>query len=242
VSDVRAATGDLSRAFKPLDCWWTVAVIDPIAIRILPPLLRLRWVTPNRMSAIAFAVGIVSVARFATGHWTSAALLYELRFLLDCLDGKIARVRRTSSAFGASFDQLADYLTVPAAYAAIGWTLAEAGHLRPELAFMTALMSTILAIVELSLSLVRAGSVTADQSAPGSSGRVVTWFRRHRLILTPWTVEAETVGLFLGPLFLRGAALGHLELAVAAVYLAYTVVDIVFLARETRARDAHAAA
>jgi phosphatidylglycerophosphate synthase len=231
-------------AVKPVDSWWTVAVVDPIAVRMLAPLARLAWVTPDGLTAAAFAVGIVSVAAFATGHLAIGAVLYEVRFLLDCLDGKLARVRGTTSAAGAAFDRLADSLTVPAAYAAIGWTLAQRHDWSSSLVLSVALMATTVSVCELSLELVRRGapaSTSASTSiAPGggtASIALVRWMRRHRLTLRPWTVEAETVGLFLGPLVLSGASLGDLELAVAGGYAVFVAIDIWFIAAATRRLD-----
>ena len=227
---------DLSRATKPVDCWWTVVAIDPVAVRLLPSLVRLSWLTPNGITAVAFVVGIASVAMLATGHLVAGALLYELRFLLDCLDGKLARVRGVSSPLGAAGDRLADAFTVPAAYAAIGWTLAGQRHWSHSLVLVVALMASMVTVTELSLEAVRRGQVPTPDVHAGEARGVVGWMRRHRLTLRPWTVEAETVGLFLGPLLLRGHALADLQLAVAVVYAVFIVVDVALLVRAAGAQ------
>ena len=228
---------DLSRAVKPIDCWWTVAAVDPVAMRVLPRLARLHWVTPNGITAFAFGAGGVAVALFATGHLLAGAVVYELRFFLDCLDGKLARVRRTSSPFGAAFDRLADALTVPAAYAAIGWTLAQRGVWSHTWVLAVALMAALVTVCELSLEAVRAsGGASPASVQPGSPG-ILGWMRRHRLTLRPWTVEAETLGLFVGPLLLGGELLARLQLAVAAVYAVFLVVDVCLMARAATAQQ-----
>lgn len=227
---------DLSPALKPVDCWWTVAVIDPAAMRVLPLLLRLRRATPNVVTGVAFVVGIASFIAFAGSWWVAGALLYELRFFLDCLDGKIARVRRLSSPAGAMFDRLADMVTVPAIYGVIGWRLADAGHLPARLALLTASAAVLVSGVEAVLEVVRLKEAAAPAAPAPVTGAVVGWARRHRLTLRPWTVEAETVGLFLGPLLLRGRALGGLELAMVAVYAVFVLVDLVFIFRTVRGK------
>ncbi|MBV9098252.1 MAG: CDP-alcohol phosphatidyltransferase family protein [Frankiaceae bacterium] len=224
---------DRSRAVKPIDCWWTVAVIDPVAVRVLPAIVGRRSITPNGITAVAFVVGGVSVGLFAAGHLVAGAVCYELRFFLDCLDGKLARVRRQSSPFGAAFDRLADSITVPAAYAAIGWTLAERHAWSHTWVFAVALMAAMVMVCELSLDTAKAtvghapASSTPDQPAAG----VVAWMRRHRLTLRPWTVEAETVGLFLGPLLLHGKSLAQVQWAIAAVYVVFAVADVMLMVR-----------
>lgn len=223
---------DRQRAVKPIDCWWTVAAIDPIAVRILPWFVRWRAVTPNRITALAFVVGAVSVALFGTGHLVAGALCYELRFFLDCLDGKVARVRGESSALGAAFDRLADSVTVPAAYAAIGWTLAERHAWSHAWVLAVALMAALVTVFELSLESVKASIRFVEPTAPADTVRgFAAWMRRHRFTLRPWTVEAETVGLFLGPLLLHGAGLARLQWAVAAVYAVFVAVDVALIGR-----------
>ena len=47
------------------------------------------------------------------------AVLFEVRFLVDCLDGKVARARGLTSARGAAFDLATDVVTITLAYSAI---------------------------------------------------------------------------------------------------------------------------
>ena len=225
-----SASIDRARAVKPIDCWWTVAVIDPVAVRVLPPIARRRSITPNRITAFAFAVGAVSVALLAAGHLVAGAVCYELRFFLDCLDGKLARVRRESSAFGAAFDRLADSVTVPAAYAAIGWTLAERHAWSHTWVFAVAFMAAMVTVCELSLEAVKTSAQHVAATA-GTGRGVAAWMRRHRLTLRPWTVEAETIGLFLAPLLAHGAVLADLQWAIAAVYVVFVAADIALIGR-----------
>lgn len=222
---------DLRRAAKSIDAWWTVLVIDPVAIRMLPLLLRIEWVTPNLVTAVAFVVGAGAVTLFALGHLVAGALLYELRFFIDCLDGKIARVRAISSTAGAALDRTADSLSVPAAYAALGLVLAHRHGVSPSWALLPALMSCLVSVLELSLELLLKQLPPAappmDTAGSGPRG----FLTRHRLRLLPWTVEAETVGLFLAPLTLTGHRLGVVELVVAAGYGVFIVIDLAEMAR-----------
>ena len=229
---------DLAAAAKPVDSWWTVAMVDPVAIRVLPSLLRLRRATPNAVTGLAFVVGLVSIALFAGGHWVLGALAYELRFFLDCLDGKIARVRRLSSPTGALFDRLADMVSIPAAYGAIGFVLAAHGDLPERLALLVPALALLVAGLEAVLETVRLRAPAAGPGLAAPATGLIGWARRHRFTLRPWTVEAETLGLFLGPLVLRGTALGTWELAVGGVYVVFALVDLGLLARAIGATQA----
>ncbi|GAA1638860.1 CDP-alcohol phosphatidyltransferase family protein [Actinoplanes couchii] len=103
------------RTYKRRDAWWTVWLVDPLA----GPLVRLvspwKWVTPNLLSFGAFVLGLGAAAAFwqADYQWLLAgALLYHLAFVLDCMDGKIARLNGTGSLFGQWLDYVFDRLRV----------------------------------------------------------------------------------------------------------------------------------
>ncbi|BCJ40883.1 hypothetical protein GCM10010168_48170 [Actinoplanes ianthinogenes] len=103
------------RTYKARDAWWTVWLVDPLASRLVWVVAPWRWVTPNRLTAAAFVVGLGSAAAFwHQGYpWVLlGALLFHLSFVLDCMDGKIARLNGTGSLFGTWLDYVFDRLRV----------------------------------------------------------------------------------------------------------------------------------
>jgi phosphatidylglycerophosphate synthase len=103
------------RTYKRRDAWWTVWLVDPLA----GPLVRLvapwKWATPNFLSLAAFAVGLGAAACFWQGEYVwllAGALLFHLAFVLDCMDGKIARLNGNGSIFGTWLDYVFDRLRV----------------------------------------------------------------------------------------------------------------------------------
>ncbi|WP_221322646.1 CDP-alcohol phosphatidyltransferase family protein [Actinoplanes sp. L3-i22] len=103
------------RTYKAGDAWWTVWLVDPLAARLVWLVSPWRWVTPNRITVAAFVVGAGSAAAFYqfTYAWLFVgAVLYHLSFVLDCIDGKIARLNGTGSVFGAWLDYVFDRLRV----------------------------------------------------------------------------------------------------------------------------------
>lgn len=218
---------DLTRAKKPVDAWWTVLVVDPVAVRVLPALLAVDWMTPNLVTGVAFVAGGVAVALFALGHFAIAAIVYEVRFLLDCLDGKIARVRSLSSPLGASLDRTADSLIVPAAYAALGIALADRHALAHTWSLLPALMACTLTGLELSLELFNSRlPARADREEPPDPNGIRARMARHRLRVLPWTVEVEAAGLFIAPIALNHHALGITLLVIAGVYALFCLINL----------------
>jgi phosphatidylglycerophosphate synthase len=103
------------RTYKPRDAWWTVLLVDPLAARLVQLVAPYRRVTPNVLTLIATGFGLAAAFCFAeqTRWWLVAgALLFHVSFVVDCMDGKIARLNGTGSPFGAWFDFVFDRLRV----------------------------------------------------------------------------------------------------------------------------------
>jgi hypothetical protein len=84
----------------------------PAARALLPILGRIKWLTPNHVTYthIAFGLAAASLVAFTEGKgWLVLAfILCEVRMILDCFDGVLARARGTSSPFGRALDEIAD--------------------------------------------------------------------------------------------------------------------------------------
>jgi phosphatidylglycerophosphate synthase len=103
------------RTYKRRDAWWTVWLVDPLASRLVWLVSPWRWVTPNRITVGAFILGLGAAASFLQqSYWWLflGAVLFHLSFVLDCMDGKIARLNGTGSVFGAWLDYVFDRLRV----------------------------------------------------------------------------------------------------------------------------------
>ena len=79
--------------------------------------LTLRAVLPNAITAAALCSGLTGVrfaiaaASGAVGDWQKALLAIVLAGVLDGIDGRIARLLKAQSRFGAELDSLADSLS-----------------------------------------------------------------------------------------------------------------------------------
>jgi phosphatidylglycerophosphate synthase len=103
------------RTYKPRDAWWTVLLVDPLAARLVRLVAPHRRITPNMLTVLATVIGLGAAACFAmqTRWWLVAgALLFHVSFVVDCMDGKIARLNGTGSIFGAWFDFVFDRIRV----------------------------------------------------------------------------------------------------------------------------------
>lgn len=78
--------------------------------------------SPNAITILATAIGLVSAAVFGLGTYSTgimAALLFQLAAVIDCCDGEVARLTFTESPFGAWLDIAMDNIVHMAIFAGI---------------------------------------------------------------------------------------------------------------------------
>ena len=82
-----------------------------------PRRIPFRAMIPNAVTALALCFGLTGVSLAIGGHWERALGSVILAGVLDGLDGRIARLLRAQSKFGAELDSLSDNIafgTAPA--------------------------------------------------------------------------------------------------------------------------------
>jgi phosphatidylglycerophosphate synthase len=108
---------------KPKDILWNRFVARPLAAVLLVPLAKTS-VTPNQITFLSLFVFVAAMAGLALlpGHlWLLAAAAgLELSYVLDCVDGQLARLRHRASPVGAHLDFLMDELKAFLLVAACG--------------------------------------------------------------------------------------------------------------------------
>jgi hypothetical protein len=100
----------LDSAVKGSDGFFTTFFVSPYS-KYIARWAAHRGLTPNQVTMISLAVGLVAAAAFATGErpgLVAGAILLQLAFTLDCVDGQLARYTRTFSKLGAWLDSIFD--------------------------------------------------------------------------------------------------------------------------------------
>ncbi len=103
------------RTCRARDSWWTVGMVDPLAVRLVRLIANHTSITPNQLTVASMFMGLGAAACFAVGIWPlliAGAVLYYLCFLLDCMDGKLARLTDRESLFGSWMDYIFDRFRV----------------------------------------------------------------------------------------------------------------------------------
>lgn len=80
---------------------------------------------PNILTLVGLCAGLVAMRFALEGRWDRAAALIVVAAIIDGLDGRLARLLKATSRFGAEFDSLADFLSfgVAPAFILYLWTL-----------------------------------------------------------------------------------------------------------------------
>ena len=222
---------------KQRDAWWTVLVVDPIAIRVTHAVRDWNWITPNRVSLAGVVLGVASGILFLEGQLAVGAVCFEIRFLFDCIDGKLARLRGQSSPQGAFLDLAGDKVMIAWNFAGLSWHVASEGVVPGYLPIVLVgayLVRSWLILYRMMLN-ARDGSDWESRfglMAPSRAGDYRRWMADRRLVGRPMSIDVENLTCFVGPLL--GAVLtGWALWGASADYVAVVVVTfrriIVFL-------------
>jgi CDP-diacylglycerol--serine O-phosphatidyltransferase len=91
----------------------------------------LRLIVPNMVTLLALCSGLTAVRMAFEGRWEFAVGAVLVAAVLDGLDGRVARLMKGTSRFGAELDSLSDFVNfgVTPALMLYLWILKDAGNL-----------------------------------------------------------------------------------------------------------------
>jgi len=104
----------------------------------MKPFDRGIYLLPNLMTTGALFAGFYAVIAGIQGEFEQGAIAIFIAMVLDGLDGRIARMTNSTSAFGAEYDSLADMVSFGLAPALLvfQWTLNDFGKVGWLVAFI----------------------------------------------------------------------------------------------------------
>jgi CDP-diacylglycerol--serine O-phosphatidyltransferase len=88
------------------------------------------YMVPNMITLAALFGGFYAIVMAMNGRFELATVALFLSMVLDSLDGRVARMTNTQSAFGEQMDSLSDMVSFGAAPALVAyiWTLSTLGR------------------------------------------------------------------------------------------------------------------
>lgn len=193
---------------KKRDYWWTVLFTDPIALPGVRLLLRTRWLSPDQLSFLAVLFGLCVGPAFASGtRWglVVGAVLFQLAFIADCMDGKLARALGTGTPRGEALDRIGDAFRRASASLGMIVYLWRSDDPGTDYAYVFGGIYVVAAYFFFELS----GGSEVRQEAwfkkdgagdPAEQGGLSGALARRRLMPTPGMPDVQATAFIIGPL------------------------------------------
>lgn len=215
---------------KKLDYWWTVLFTDPIALPISRFLTKHRWLTPDEVTIVALLLGISVGFFFCTGErWglVVGGLVFYLAFIIDCVDGKLARALGVTSERGKALDALADGARRASASLGLFLYFWNSGSILEGLSvndgvsftipfpvgFLLVMVYTVLAYYFLEIS-----GAEKERAEGGVRGKWSAALARRRLLPNPGMPDVQAIVFIIGPI--TGLVVPALWVGIAMVTVA----------------------
>lgn len=193
---------------KKRDYWWTVLFTDPIAVPGVRLLARTKWLSPDQLSVMAVLFGLCVGPAFATGTRAgliAGAILFQLAFIADCMDGKLARALGTGTPKGEALDKIGDAFRRASASLGMIVYLFRADELVVDWAYVFGGVYVVTAYFFFELS---GGSEVRQEAwfkkegaaAPTEQRGLSGVLARRRLMPTPGMPDVQATAFIIGPL------------------------------------------
>jgi hypothetical protein len=193
----------LDAAVKANDSFFTTFFVSPYSKYIARWAARRGW-TPNLVTTVSLGIGVLAALAFATGEragLVAGALLLQLSFTTDCVDGQLARYTRTFSRLGGWLDAVFDRTKEYAVYAGLAIGASRSGDPVWVLAGSALALQTIRHAIDYSYLILERERLAAARQPPfaepsdrpaagranGQAGRApAAWDRLNRLAGVRW--------------------------------------------------------
>jgi phosphatidylglycerophosphate synthase len=106
----------LKATYQPREEWWSRVFATPIAYLLLMAVADWRCITPNRLTILSFGLTILSgllILGDSAASLGLAGIALQIAYIIDCMDGQLARYRGVSSKLGSLLDKWSDFVKFP---------------------------------------------------------------------------------------------------------------------------------
>ncbi len=195
------------RMLRRRDSWYAIFVLERFSVPLVKWLARF-GVTPNQVTLASYSIRSLSLWLVWSGETGWGIGFWQLGFLLDCMDGQLARLTGNVTPLGAELDKWGDIVFTVLFVAVIG-VLAQA-----SVDWLLAVSMGIWVLLWLTNWLLVSETTEEPSYATGDGllARYSRWADRHRVKLAP--ISGVEEGMLLLPL---AYAFGGLPVVVPAL-------------------------
>jgi Family of unknown function (DUF5941)/CDP-alcohol phosphatidyltransferase len=188
----------LDSAVKGVDGFFTTFFVSPYS-RYIARWAARRGFTPNQVTAVSMLIGILAAVCFATGErWglVAGAILLQVAFTTDCVDGQLARYTRSFSQLGAWLDATFDRAKEYVVFAGLAIGADSAGDPVWVLACAALMIQAVRHTMDFSWHTARRGLIQAPTFPPVEEPRDgLARVRPGRGALARWRALDDTAGV-----------------------------------------------
>ncbi len=183
-------------AMKP-DIFTTRLFFDPLAVPLTILFSKVSWISANLVTVSALIPGLYGAWFFASGRPVSGAVAYYLFFLLDSIDGKLARLRGAGDPLGAFYDFVVDRIVIGLMLLGMGWSFINADMMMEFVATQLFLLLFFLKdVFDLKWKESGVAEIQANPNPSGPPG----FFARHKIHFKPGQLLSCFIMFMVGPL------------------------------------------
>jgi CDP-alcohol phosphatidyltransferase/Family of unknown function (DUF5941) len=190
----------LDSAVKASDGFFTTFFVSPYS-RYIARWCARRGFTPNQVTTVSLFIGLLAALGFATGErWglVAGAILLQIAFTTDCVDGQLARYTRTFSKLGAWLDSIFDRSKEYLCFAGLAIGASRTGDPVWVLACCTLTMQTVRHFSDFSFGAGQTQVVSETEQPPleqarDAAGAAVLERRANRAAAPPRVERVEPV-------------------------------------------------
>ncbi len=106
----------LKNSFQKRSEWWSRVFASPIAHHLLVIFGDWEFLTPNKLTIISFLLVLLTAVIIILplpNAFIFAAILLQIAYVLDCMDGQLARYRGMATPLGGFLDKSLDFIKFP---------------------------------------------------------------------------------------------------------------------------------
>ena len=196
MSSIAQLRAELQKPRASVDTWYGKNVMRRFSIYITWLFSKLGF-SPNTATSLSVVAVFLGAIFLSASFWGLGIFFINLWYLLDHVDGELARFYGRSSASGLFYDTIVNFLVQPLTFFGLGWGLSESFgesyFLFGVLGGFGYLMLSLIPMCEASILLERLkikglpkeaanASFTASKLAPGPRSLFAAW---HKMILFP---------------------------------------------------------
>ncbi|GEM_PF-1091780 len=234
----RYSLDDIKRTVL-LDSWWGRYFLDPVSIRLTWLIANFTKLSPNAVTVLSFLFALVSAYLFYRGETlflVAGAFVYEFGFILDTVDGKLARLTGKSSTTGAFLDVYLDNISVFVnLFALVMGRFLISGEMKYLIAGLVYLFVHFLQVLSKYQALHFLGKGYKQEfyggekagAGEGPFASIKSFFVKRKLSMVLFsTVEGEALVFFIGPL--TGLVFESILISLVLVLLFFVLKSILF--------------